>query len=96
MTIDELKGSLSDEAPPAKLSLLLAALWYDAKGNWKAAHEIAQEVDTVDGAWLHAYLHRKEGDAYNAQYWYHRANRKMPGSTLSAEWEEIAQRLIKE
>ena len=69
MTCEEFKKSLSDTSPPAVPALLLA-LWHDARGDWDRAHALAQEVDDAPGAWVHAYLHRKEGDLGNAGYWY--------------------------
>ncbi|CAH0157335.1 hypothetical protein [Roseomonas sp. CECT 9278] len=72
------------------LAPLLAALWWDARGDWARAHEVAQSVDTAEGAWVHAYLHRKEGDLPNADYWYRRAGKHRPAATLDAEWAEIA------
>ena len=75
MTFDEFSASLRDETPPAGTPRPLFALWRDGKGDWTGAHEIAQDVDTVEGAMVHAYLHRKEGDLDNARYWYQRAGR---------------------
>lgn len=72
------------------LAPLLAALWWDARGDWNRAHELAQSVETAEGAWVHAYLHRKEGDLFNAEYWYRRAGRRQPATTLDQEWAEIA------
>lgn len=72
------------------LAPLPAALWWDARGAWDRAHELAQSVETADGAWVHAYLHRKEGDLANADYWYRRAGRRRPATTLEQEWAEIA------
>lgn len=66
MTIEEFKSTLNNSHPPEALPPLLEALWYDAKGNWHRAHEIAQEIAGKEGAWVHAYLHRKEGDLSNA------------------------------
>lgn len=73
----------------------LQALWHDWRGNWEEAHRLAQEVTGRDGDWIHAYLHRKEGDLGNAAYWYLRAGRAMPGATvtLEAEWTAIATEL---
>jgi len=89
MTLQEYKNSLRQSSPPGEISPLLEALWFDARGNWTTAHDLAQEVSTQDGSWIHAYLHRKEGDRSNAQYWYQRANRKMPAYSLEQEWEEL-------
>jgi hypothetical protein len=86
MTIDDLKISATGTALPP----LLRALWYDARGEWAAAHQLAQEVDDADGAWVHAYLHRKEGDSGNAEYWYGRANQPVATDSLAAEWDRIA------
>jgi hypothetical protein len=93
MTISEFKETLTNSSPP-KVSLLLEALWYDAKGSWEKSHNIAQDVTSKDGSWIHAYLHRKEGDQFNAQYWYTRAGRIMPSYSLEKEWEEIATNLL--
>ena len=70
-------------------------LWYDGKGDWETSHNIAQDIHSPEGSWIHAYLHRKEGDTGNASYWYHRAGRPMPGSTLEKEWEDISRDLLK-
>jgi hypothetical protein len=90
----EFRATLSADAPPGALRRALIALWHDAKGDWDAAHRVAQDVEDETGAWVHAYLHRKEGDASNAAYWYRRAGRPMARSTLDAEWEEIAAALL--
>jgi len=89
MTLQEFKQTLNNPQPPADLHTLLQAMWQDGKGNWDAAHNLAQDIETDLGSWVHAYLHRKEGDAGNASYWYHRAHRKMPSYSLQQEWEEI-------
>jgi hypothetical protein len=89
MTIDEFIDTVSSAAPPAGISAVLLALWHDARGDWNAAHEVAQDVPDPDGAWVHAYLHRKEGDASNAAYWYRRAGKPVFGGSLQAEWQEI-------
>ena len=95
MTFEEFRQSIStDTAPPAGLSALLQALWHDARGNWDRAHQLAQDVETKDGAWVHAYLHRKEGDASNAGYWYRRASQVMFTGSLDEEWTEIAEALL--
>jgi len=94
MTFDEFKKSLNDVNPPTALKPLLLALWYDGKGDWQKSHEIAQDVETSEGSWVHAYLHRKEGDDGNASYWYARGGKKMPASTLEKEWENIVESLL--
>jgi hypothetical protein len=93
VTLIEFKHSLKSATPPP-VPTLLKALWHDARGEWNNAHDLAQEVNTQDGSWIHAYLHRKEGDRSNAQYWYQRANRKMPAYSLQQEWEEIVSVLL--
>jgi hypothetical protein len=72
----------------------LLALWWDGKGDWTKAHEIAQDVADADGAWVHAYLHRKEGDVGNAGYWYRRAGRDLGRGDLKAEWEAMVQEML--
>jgi len=94
MTLAELKATLSSAAPPPVLSPALAALWQDAKGDWDAAHRIAQDIESADGAWIHAYLHRKEGDASNAAYWYRHAGKPVALTSLEAEWDQIAAALL--
>ncbi|MFN3381359.1 MAG: hypothetical protein ACK41O_18005 [Runella zeae] len=95
MTFQEFKNSLSEEHPVADFSVLLKALWYDAKGDWEAAHNIAQSREGVrDYDRLHAYLHRKEGDQWNAGYWYRRARAEMPSYSLEKEWEELVKQWL--
>ena len=89
MTLNELTASLGAAQPPAGLSPVLQALWHDGRGDWEAAHAIAQVVPDPDGAWVHAYLHRKEGDASNAAYWYRRAGRPVSRRPLQEEWNEL-------
>ena len=90
------KASLSRAAPPDGLGMALNALWWDAKGAWDKAHDCAQAQDDAAGAWVHAYLHRKEGDAANAGYWYRRAQRTPARGGLDAEWRAIAEALLAE
>ena len=94
MTLDELRATLSSTTPPAGLAPALAALWHDGRGDWDAAHRVAQDVDDADGAWVHAYLHRKEGDLGNAAYWYRRAGQRVASGSLDAEWEAITVALL--
>ncbi len=94
MTLAELQASLSQSAPPSGVPRLVEALWRDARGDWEQAHEIAQSIDDLEGAWVHAYLHRKEGDLSNAGYWYSRAGRQRPDASLDEEWKEIAEALL--
>ena len=82
MTIKQFCQTLAEETAPEGISAPLRALWHDAKGNWAAAHAIAQEIDDRTGSWVHAYLHRKEGDLGNAGYWYRRAGQPTAGGTV--------------
>jgi hypothetical protein len=96
MSFAAFEGSLArDAAPLPAWSGALQALWHDAKGDWHTAHDRAQEDHSAAGSWVHAYLHRKEGDAGNAAYWYARAGRRPPpaGLELAREWEQIARAL---
>lgn len=89
MNVTSFKKSLSGDEPPQNTSSYLSALWYDAKGQWDKAHEIIQDIDDNNASWIHAYLHRKEGDTANADYWYSRAAKRRPSLSLEKEWEEI-------
>ena len=94
ITVEMLSESKHQPTPPAGLTPLLEALWWEAKGNWTRAHEIAQEIHTRDAAWVHAYLHRREGDQWNAEYWYRNAHRPVSPLPLDEEWREIAAALL--
>ena len=91
----DLKASLVNMAPPEGLAPPLAALWWAAKGDWDAAHRIVQDEDTREAAWVHAYLHRVEGDLSNAGYWYRQAGQPAATDSLQAEWERIVSALSK-
>jgi hypothetical protein len=90
MDWESFKASLESAAPPADAPPALLALWWDRKGDWDRAHEMAQADPSTDGAAVHAYLHRKEGDIANAGYWYRRAGRATETGALEAEWERLA------
>jgi hypothetical protein len=94
MTLEEFRSSLAQKVPPNHLSPVLKALWEDAKGNWNAAHSIAQGIEDETGSLVHAYLHRKEGDLGNAGYWYRRAKEPIASDTPEEEWMRIASRLL--
>jgi hypothetical protein len=94
MTLDELKASLTSTTPPDGLSPAIVALWHDARGDWEAAHRVAQDIDAPDGSWVHAYLHRKEGDLGNAAYWYRRAGQPVASGALESEWAAMAAALL--
>ena len=93
MTLDEFRATLGQSTHP-DVPGPLAALWHDAKGDWEAAHRIAQDIDTGHAAWVHAYLHRKEGDLSNAGYWYRRAGKPVSSGSLDDEWTQIAGDLL--
>jgi hypothetical protein len=90
------RESIASPEPLSGLSPALAALWWDAKGDWDKAHERAQERDDQAGMRVHAYLHRKEGDPSNADYWYRRCHTAPPAVTLDEEWQELAQTLLQQ
>jgi hypothetical protein len=94
MELTTFKQTLSANNPPANTSIYAQALWYDAKGNWDKAHQLIQDLSDKNAAWIHAYLHRKEGDIWNADYWYNRAGRKRPSVSLDEEWEQIARAML--
>jgi hypothetical protein len=94
MTLADFRQSLTAAEPTAGLTLALAALWWDGKGNWNRAHESAQQDEGREGSWVHAYLHRKEGDPGNAKYWYGRAGKPVCREPLDAEWLSIARDLL--
>lgn len=94
MTLDEFNTTLEQSIPPNDLSPLLKAMWFESKGNWDAAHNIAQDIHTKDGSWIHAYLHRVEGDLGNASYWYQRAGKPTASGNLKDEWNVIVKELL--
>lgn len=85
------KESLLLETPPAYFSKPLKALWYDAKGDWNKAHDFVDQLPGADAAWVHAYLHRKEGDLWNADYWYTKAKKTRPSVSLEQERESLVE-----
>ena len=89
MTINEFKKTMTLSNPPSSLNPNLQALWYDGKGNWNQAHDLADGNPYPEADWVHAYLHRKEGDNWNANYWYRRAGKTMPSFSLQEEWEQL-------
>jgi hypothetical protein len=96
MDLAAFRASLSAPEPPAALSQALRAFWLDARGNWDGAHDAAQADEGGAGDWVHAYLHRKEGDAANAAYWYRRARKPVCHASLDEEWAAIAEALLNE
>jgi hypothetical protein len=94
MTLEQFTRAIAAGQMPDDLSPALRALWEDACGRWSGAHEVAQEIEDATGAWVHAYLHRKEGDAANARYWYRRAGKPEATDSLESEWRRIVTALL--
>ncbi len=94
MTMSSFQASLAHPAPPPELSAELQALWHDARGDWQRAHGIVQDLDSREAAWVHAYLHRKEGDRSNARYWYARAGEPECHASLDEEWTALLMALV--
>lgn len=89
MSYDEFISSLAKDQPPHNMPEILKALWYDGKDDWESSHNVAQDIHDKNGSWVHAYLHRKEGDLSNARYWYSMAGKKEPSLSLREEWESL-------
>jgi len=96
MTVDEFRSTAAAGIRPEGMTPALQALWEDARGNWSSAHDLAQNIDGKTGAWVHAYLHRKEGDASNAGYWYRRAGQPPAEDSLEKEWERLVKVLLED
>ena len=94
MDLQQFRDSLTAEEPPSEASAPLQALWYDAKGDWQQAHRLAQREKSREGAWVHAYLHRVEGDLSNAGYWYREAGKPPAQVSTEEEWMEIVTALL--
>ena len=96
MTLDDFKNSLSATAEPSGLTPPLRALWWAGRGEWDRAHQMTNAIDTPTGAWIHAHLHRQEGDLANARYWYGRAAKPEFDGSIEAEWAAIVSALLAE
>jgi hypothetical protein len=94
MNLETFKASTKNDKPPRELSTPLEAIWYQGKGDWEEAHRLAQSQNNPSVSWVHAHLHRVEGDLGNAAYWYRRADKPVCNSSLDDEWEEIVAELI--
>ena len=94
MNASEFKSSLAQKEPPATLEAPLRALWWDARGDWERAHAEVDELETLPGMMVHAYLHRKQGDAGNATYWYHRTGRPSQDRSFADEWSALLKELL--
>ena len=93
-TYTEFQETLSLAAPPKDWPEALKAMWFDSTGDWESSHNIAQDMHTKLGSWMHAYLHRKEGDKFNAGYWYRQAGEKYPTTTLEEELQELVEFIL--
>ena len=93
-SLTQFKESFNSELPDAALSPQLKSLWYDGKGNWQQAHNQVDHLNDQSSAWVHAYLHRKEGDTWNADYWYRRAGKSRPDISLEEEWEHLVLKFL--
>lgn len=94
MTPEQFTRSLTNASPPTGVSAPLAALWWDAKGDWTKAHAQVDDLETPDAMAVHAYLHRKEGQTWNADYWYERSTKEYQRTTLEAEWQALVEALV--
>jgi len=94
MTKTEFQQSLNFISPDSELSVQLQALWWDAKGNWKKAHDLIDHLNDAVSAHVHAYLHRVEGDLWNARYWYNRAKQPEFRGSLEEEWEYLLEKYL--
>lgn len=88
------QNSLSGNKPPLECNPYLKALWYEKNGDWNRAHQMVQDLEDNKASWIHAYLHRIEGDISNSDYWYHRAGKSRPGISLEKEWEELTREML--
>ena len=95
VNLGEFEASLRGSTPPDGVHGVLEALWHERRGDWDRAHEIAQDIAGSDGSWVHAYLHRREGDQSNAAYWYRRAGKPVARGNLDEEWRAIVDTLLK-
>lgn len=95
MQFEAFQQSIKDATtPPAGITVYLVSMWYDPKGKWDNAHRMVDSLEDTTACWVHAYLHRKEGDLWNADYWYRKAGRKRPDISLQQEWETIVHALL--
>jgi hypothetical protein len=88
------EASLAEASPPEDLSDLLRALWHECHGDWDRAHTIVQDIHDADGAWIHAHVHRREGDQSNAAYWYRMAGRPVSQGDMDEAWRDIVSELL--
>lgn len=94
MTLADFQETIKNKQLPDNISVYLKALWYDEAGKWDSAHNLIDHLDDATACWVHAYLHRKEGDNGNARYWYNRAGKNIPSISLEEEWRQIVKMLL--
>ena len=94
MEFEDFQQSLKNETPPENTRVYLLAMWHDGRGNWNKAHNMVDSLEDKTASWVHAYLHRKEGDVWNADYWYRKAGKNRPDVSLQNEWETIVKSLL--
>ena len=94
MNFEDFVQSLTKEQPPVTLSVYMQSLWWEGKGDWEKSHQLIQDLPDKKAAWIHAYLHRKEGDIWNADSWYNRAGKKRPACSLQEEWALLAEEML--
>lgn len=94
ISFEDFIATLQEPYPSKELSSVLKSLWYDGKGDWDKAHAQVDQLGDRDLAWVHAYLHRKEGDLWNADYWYSRAKKTRPNCSLEEEWEQLVEHFL--
>lgn len=94
MNEETFTSSLKNSAPPEGLGVILSALWWEKKGNWQKAHDLVEHENSAAGAWIHAYLHRVEGDIWNADYWYRHAGKTRPSVSTSEEWSQLVNNFL--
>ena len=94
MNLADFSQSLTDNQPPISISIYLQSLWWDGKENWEKSHQLIQDLPDKKAAWIHAYLHRKEGDVWNADYWYNRAGKKRPSCSLQEKWTSLVNEMM--
>lgn len=94
MQFETFQQSIKAATPPVNLTVCLLAMWYDGQGDWKKAHSLVDSLEDDTACWVHAYLHRKEGDTWNADYWYRKAGRKRPDIGLQQEWDLIVKAIL--
>jgi hypothetical protein len=95
MNIAAFQASVNNDQPQTDLSAPLEALWWDKKGDWSRAHQLVDELETPEAMAVHAYLHRKEGEQWNADYWYRRAGRTYYRIQLGDEWTALVQAFLR-